>query len=223
MRARDDGLCDVFCLRNSWCFRFEAIPLCGGCVCLCGIHQALIFSWLCKFSACVKHSGVGGEGAGVQAHPQECWFVENSGKISMNSGTKFRHSVTILLKWLLGFACIKIWWFCNIKGSGYRSVVLSAFASWRFCNLSGGVALLVWFTTNGMCVKNNTIIYVARASNSKRDCEHDLYCCLLPQCKTLRICRSGFPIASKWCCNQDVKVLRSSAFTQRMCDRCGSL
>ena len=36
------------------------------------------------------------------------------------------------------------------------------------CNLSGGVALIVWFTTNGMCVKNNTIIYVARASNSKR-------------------------------------------------------
>jgi len=25
------------------------------------------------------------------------------------------------------------------------------------CNLSGGVALIVWFTTNGMCVKNNTI------------------------------------------------------------------
>ena len=37
-------------------------------------------------------------------------------------------------------------------------------------NLSGGVALIVWFTTNGMCVKNNTIIYVARASNNKRDC-----------------------------------------------------
>jgi len=31
--------------------------------------------------------------------------------------------------------------------------------------------LIVWFTTNGMCVKNNTIIYVARASNSKRDCD----------------------------------------------------
>jgi len=25
------------------------------------------------------------------------------------------------------------------------------------CNLSGGVALIVWFTRNGMCVKNNTI------------------------------------------------------------------
>ena len=38
------------------------------------------------------------------------------------------------------------------------------------CNLTGGVALIVWFTTNGMRVKNNTIIYVARASNSKRHC-----------------------------------------------------
>jgi len=25
------------------------------------------------------------------------------------------------------------------------------------CNLSGGVALIVWFTTNGMCVKNKNI------------------------------------------------------------------
>ena len=45
-------------------------------------------------------------------------------------------------------------------------------------------------------MKNNTIIYVARASNSKRDCEHDLYCCLLLWCETLRTCRSGFPIAT---------------------------
>jgi len=64
------------------------------------------------------------------------------------------------------------------------------------CNLSGGVALIVWFTTNGMCVKNNTIIYVVRTSNSKRVCEHDLYCCLLPQCEALCTCRSGFPIAT---------------------------
>ena len=28
-----------------------------------------------------------------------------------------------------------------------------------------------------------------------------LYCCLLPQCEALRTCRSGFPIAAKWCCN----------------------
>jgi len=40
-----------------------------------------------------------------------------------------------------------------------------------YCNHSGGVALIVWFTTNGMCAKNNTIIHVARASNRKRDCD----------------------------------------------------
>jgi len=51
----------------------------------------------------------------------------------------------------------------------------------------------------------------------------ELYCCLLPQCEALRTCRSGFPIATKWCYDQDVKVVRNSAFTQRTCDRCGSL
>ena len=40
---------------------------------------------------------------------------------------KFRHSVTILLKWLLGFACIKICLLYDIKGSGYRSVTSHAF------------------------------------------------------------------------------------------------
>jgi len=51
----------------------------------------------------------------------------------------------------------------------------------------------------------------------------DLCCCLLPQCEALRTCRSGFPIATKWYCDQDVEVVPSSAFTQRTCDRCGSL
>ena len=67
------------------------------------------------------------------------------------------------------------------------------------CNLSGGVVLIVWFNTTEMCVKNNTIVYVARASNSKRDCEHDLCCCLLPRCEALCTCRSAFPIATVSC------------------------
>ena len=61
------------------------------------------------------------------------------------------------------------------------------------CNLSGGV---VWFTTNGMCVKNNTIMYVALTSNNRVISSGDFYCCLLPRCEALRICRSGFPIAT---------------------------
>ena len=51
-------------------------------------------------------------------------------------------------------------------------------------------------TTNGMCVKNNTIMYVARTSNNRVISSGDLYCCLLPRCKALRTCRSGFQIAT---------------------------
>jgi len=111
----------------------------------------------------------------------------------------------------------------NLGGINFGLDAILFGSNWTCCNLSVGVALIVWFTTNGTCVKNNIIIYVARASNSRRDCEHDLYCCLLPRCEALCTCRSGFPIATKWCCDQDVKVVRSSASTQRTCDRCGSL
>jgi len=66
-------------------------------------------------------------------------------------------------------------------------------------------------------------MFVARTSFNRVISSGDLYCCLLPRCKALRTCRPGFPIAAKWCSDQDVKVVRSSAFTQRTCDRCGSL
>jgi len=39
-------------------------------------------------------------------------------------------------------------------------------------------------------------IYVARTSNNRVIMACELYCCLLPQCEALRICRSGFPIAT---------------------------
>jgi len=38
---------------------------------------------------------------------------------------------------------------------------------------------------------------------------------LLPQCEALRTCRSGFPIATKWCCDQDVKDVPGAAFRKR--------
>ena len=71
-------------------------------------------------------------------------------------------------------------------------------ASLWCCNLSGGVALNVWFTTNGICVKNSTIhtVYVARTSNNRVIMACEFNCCLLPQCEALRTCRSGFPIAT---------------------------
>jgi len=66
-------------------------------------------------------------------------------------------------------------------------------------------------------------INVARTSNHRVIMACELCCCLLPQREALRTCHSGFPIATKWCCDQDVEVVRGSAFTQRTCDRCGSL
>jgi len=75
----------------------------------------------------------------------------------------------------------------------------------------------------GCAWRTTPFIYVARTSNNRVIMACELYCCLLPQCEALRICRSGFPIATKWCCDQDVEVVRSSVFTQRTCDRCGSL
>ena len=49
-------------------------------------------------------------------------------------------------------------------------------------------------------------------------------CCVC--CHSAKLCAyaaRAFPIATKWCCDQDVEVVLSSAFTQRTCDRCGSL
>ena len=43
----------------------------------------------------------------------------------------------------------------------------------------------------------------------------DLCCCLLPQCEALRTCRSGFPIALKRCCDQDVNVVSGADFTKK--------
>jgi len=39
-------------------------------------------------------------------------------------------------------------------------------------------------------------VYVARTSNNRVISSGELYCCLLPQCEALHICRSGFPIAT---------------------------
>ena len=68
-----------------------------------------------------------------------------------------------------------------------------------------------------MCVKNNTIMYVERASNRKRDCKHDLYCCLLPRCEALCICRSGFPIATLSASNNLQEKVPSHLLAQMCC------
>ena len=91
----------------------------------------------------------------------------------------------------------------------------------KCCSLSVSVVVNVRFTTNGMCMKNNT--HVARTSRKKMSTTWDLYCCLVPQCEALRTCCSTFPITTKWCFDHDVKVLPGATLTKRMWDGCGSL
>jgi len=63
--------------------------------------------------------------------------------------------------------------------------------------------------------KEQKYICVVRTSNNRVIAACELYCCLLPRCEALRTCRSGFPIATNWYCDQDVEVVLSSAFTQK--------
>ena len=55
-------------------------------------------------------------------------------------------------------------------------------------------------------------IYVVRTSNNKVIVACDFYCWLLPQCEALITCHSGFPIATKRYCDQDVKVVPCDTF-----------
>ena len=48
----------------------------------------------------------------------------------------------------------------------------------------------------GCAWRTTPYIYVARTSNNRVIMACELYCCLLPQCKASRICRSGFSIAT---------------------------
>ena len=73
------------------------------------------------------------------------------------------------------------------------------------CNLSGGVGLIVWFTTNGMCAKNETIVCVARASNSKRDCGAWSQL-LFAAVRSFTHMPLGFPTATAWIENEATRL-----------------
>jgi len=90
----------------------------------------------------------------------------------------------------------------------------------KCCSLTVSVVVNVWFTTNGICMKNNS--HVARINRNKMSTTWFLYCCLVPQCEALRTGCSAFPITTKWCFDQVVKVVLGTNFIRRTCYSCGS-
>ena len=63
------------------------------------------------------------------------------------------------------------------NNSEYENYYGCQFEAECCCNLSVGVTLNVRFTTNGMCAKNNTHIYVARTSNNRVIMISTVACC----------------------------------------------
>jgi len=68
---------------------------------------------------------------------------------------------------------------------------------------------------------NNTD--VARTSRNEMIKTCDLYSFLVQQWEALRTCCLAFSITTKWCFDQDVKVVTGATFRKRTCNRCGSL
>jgi len=87
----------------------------------------------------------------------------------------------------------------------------------KCCSLSVSIVLNVQFTTNGMCMMNHT--HVARTSRNKMITTWDLYCCFVQQWEALHTCCEAFPITTKWCYDQDVKVVSGATFTKRTCSK----
>jgi len=82
----------------------------------------------------------------------------------------------------------------------------------KCCTLSLSVVLKVWFTINEMWMKNNTYcmyIWHKRAEREWARCLSSVACFH----SALRTCRSNFPVTTKWCRDQDVKVVPSATFT----------
>jgi len=80
------------------------------------------------------------------------------------------------------------------------------------CNLSVVLRWMCDSPQTGCAWRTTPFIYVARTSNNRVIMACELYCCLLPQCEALRICRSGFPIATA------PKLLHSWRHTQKICN-----
>ena len=53
-------------------------------------------------------------------------------------------------------------------------------------------------------------VYVAQTSNNRVIAAHELYCCFLPQCEALLICRPGF--SDRNTMNMEITIVRLKYF-----------
>jgi len=104
----------------------------------------------------------------VRTDWNQCFVIDCSLSHQQNGGGRDEfnlHTKSVRSVWFVGRSNKMVLWpGCggrdefNLHTKSVRSVWFVVKRRGCYCNLSGGVALIVWFTTNGMCVKNNTII-----------------------------------------------------------------
>jgi len=85
-------------------------------------------------------------------------------------------------------------WMCELPRTGYHVCVKNntyMYVAWTSNNRVLWMEWSWWVTSNDACEASEQLIVLANG-----DDKSDLYCCLLPQCETLRTCRSGFPTAT---------------------------
>jgi len=87
--------------------------------------------------------------------------------------------------------------------------VMSTLVGHCFATVATSPVVLRWLCDSprtGCAWRITPYIYVARTSNNRVIMACELYCCLLSQCEALRICRSGFPIATPLSAKGHVKI-----------------
>jgi len=81
----------------------------------------------------------------------------------------------------------------------HMSIWVLFFTHIPFVVVATSPVVLCWLCDSprmGCAWRTTPYIYVERTSNNRVIMACELYCCLLPQCEALRICRSGFSIAT---------------------------
>ena len=117
--------------------------------------------------------------------------------------------LTCLIAGYIYLSCFRLHFTCLFHSQSFQKS--QAQPSCKCCSLSVSIVLNVRFTTNGMCMMNPC----GANKQNKMITTWDLHCCLVQQLEALRTCCSAFPITTKWCIDQDVKVLPGATFTKR--------
>ena len=172
-------------------------------------NEFIPVSFVCEWDFRLEHSGEGGGVAGDASAPPKVLIC---GKSEQNLGENLGKNGAQA---------------CLTSKNGVQRLQERPFLvtpkTWFCCNLSGGVALIVWFTTNGMCAKNKNIDAWREEAFNKRDCNAWSLLLLAATVRSFAHMSLGISHRNKMVLWPGCGGRAEFSLTQRTCDRCGSL